>query len=355
MRFGARLRRLHLDLTPLRASREFRLVMGSGVVVTSLGSFVTYVALPFQVKDLTDSYIAVGLLGACELIPLIFFGLWGGSLSDAWDRRRMVIFTEIGLMACSTTLLVNAILPEPHLWLIYLVAMFFAAFDSLQRPSLDAIIPRVVAHDQLAAASALTSLRQQVASLAGPAIGGILVARYDASAAYAVDVATYAFSLTLLWRLAPVPPINAAESVGLRHISKGLSYAWGRKDLLGTYLVDTAAMLLAFPMALLPLRCRQPRRGVGAGLALHRSIRRRTHCHADERLDLPREPTGARNPARGRCLGGWHRRFRAIQLHLVGAGVACGRGRCRHDFGHFPHRDVEPDHSGRGAGAHGGS
>jgi MFS family permease len=164
----------------------------------------------------------------------------------------MVLLTEIGLMACSTTLLVNALLPEPHLWLIYLVAMFFAAFDALQRPSLDAIIPRVVAHDQLAAASALTSLRHQVASLAGPAIGGILVVRYDASAAYAVDVATYAFSLTLLWRLAPVPAINVAASVGLRHIAEGLSYAWGRKDLLGTYLVDTAAMLLAFPMALFP-------------------------------------------------------------------------------------------------------
>lgn len=251
MAWSERLRRLHVDITPLRTSREFRLIMGSGVV-TSLGSFITYVALPFQVKDLTDSYVAVGLLGACELVPLIVFGLWGGSLSDAVDRRLMVLVTELALMVCSTLLLVNALFPEPQLWLIYLVAALFATFDSLQRPSLDAITPRVVPHDQLTAASALSALRWQVASLAGPALGGILVASYDASLAYAVDVSTYAISLVLLWKLAPVPAINEAAEVGLRHIGEGLRYAWSRKDLLGTYLVDTAAMLLAFPMALFP-------------------------------------------------------------------------------------------------------
>jgi MFS family permease len=246
-----RLRRLHIDITPLRSSRDFRLILLSGVV-TSFGSFVTYVALPFQVKDLTNSYVAVGLLGACELIPLVIFGLWGGSLSDAMDRRVMVLITELALMVSSAVLLINALLPKPQLWVLYVIAALFATFDSLQRPSLDAITPRVVPHDQLAAASALSSLRWQVASLAGPALGGILVSRYDASWAYAFDVATYAVSLVFLWRISPLPAIDEAAEVGLRHIWEGLAYAWSRKDLLGTYLIDTAAMLLAFPMALFP-------------------------------------------------------------------------------------------------------
>lgn len=244
-------RRLSVDVTPLRASREFRLIVGAGVV-TNLGSFVTLVALPLQVKQLTGSYVAVGVLGAIELVPMIVFGLWGGSMSDARDRWRTVLATELALLVCSSALLVNALAPAPQLWLIYVVAGLFATFDSLQRPSLDAIVPRVVAHDQLAAASALLALRWQVASLAGPALGGLLVATYGVASGYLVDVASYAVSLTLLFRLRPVPALDRAARAGLGHIREGLRYAASRKDLLGTYLVDIAAMTFALPLALFP-------------------------------------------------------------------------------------------------------
>jgi len=140
-----------MDLRPLRNSRDFRWVFTSGLV-TYLGSMVTMVALPFQVADLTGSFVAVGLIGLAELVPLILFGLWGGAMADAVDRRRVVVLTEFASLALSVVLLVNALLPEPHLWVIYVVAMVFAAVDGLQRPSLEAIIPRVVAHDELAAA-----------------------------------------------------------------------------------------------------------------------------------------------------------------------------------------------------------
>ena len=89
-------RELRIDTTPLRTSRDFRLLFSAGVV-SYLGSMITYVALPFQVKELTDSYVAVGALGLVELVPLVVFGLWGGALADAIDRRRMVVFTELGL------------------------------------------------------------------------------------------------------------------------------------------------------------------------------------------------------------------------------------------------------------------
>ena len=160
-------------------------------------------------KELTGSFVAVGLLGAVELVPLIVFGLWGGAIADAHDRRRIVIGCEFALLLCSAALLVNGLLPEPRLWVLYVVAAMFATLDSLQRPSLDAIIPRVVPHDQLAAAAAINSMKWQLASLAGPAFAGFLIAGLGVSAAYGLDVATYAVSLVLLWRLRPVPPGDA--------------------------------------------------------------------------------------------------------------------------------------------------
>lgn len=240
-----------MDMRPLRNSRDFRWVFTSGLV-TFLGSMVTLVALPFQVAELTGSFVAVGLIGLAELIPLVVFGLWGGAMADAVDRRRVVISTELAMLILSVTLLVNARLDDPHLWVIYVVAMLFAAVDGIQRPSLEAIIPRVVAHDELAAAGALNSLRWQIGSIAGPALGGLLIAGFGVWSAYAFDAATFLVSAVALWRLSPIPPSGAAEPASLARIGQGMSYAWSRKDILGTYAVDLMAMFFAFPYALFP-------------------------------------------------------------------------------------------------------
>src|SRR4051812_48226048 len=98
---------VRVDTTPLRTSREFRLLFAASSV-TRVGSMVTYVALPFQVKELTGSFVLVGVLGLVELGPLVVFGLWGGALADALDRRRMVLVTEGALMLTSMVLLANA-------------------------------------------------------------------------------------------------------------------------------------------------------------------------------------------------------------------------------------------------------
>ena len=130
-----------MDLTPLRDLRDFRLLFISGSI-TRLGSMMTYVAIPFQVAILTDSFIAVGLIGLAELVPLVFFGLFGGSLSDRLDRRRMVLIAEGAALLCSVGLLINSLVPSPSLMILYVIAMLFAALDGLQRPSLDAISPQ---------------------------------------------------------------------------------------------------------------------------------------------------------------------------------------------------------------------
>ena len=245
-------RRIRIDLTPLRTSPQFRLLFAGGLI-TYLGSMVTYVAIPFQVAELTGSYIAVGLIGLAEIAPLVFFGLYGGSLADRLDKRRVVVIGEVAAFLLAATLAVNALLPAPHLVVIYVVAMLFAAVDGLQRPSLDAILPRVVSHDDLSAAGALNSLRGNLAAIAGPAIGGLILAASGPAAAYALDALSFIASAAILWRLRPIPPVVAkATERSLRHIVTGMRYAWSRKDIMGTYAVDLAAMTFAFPFALFP-------------------------------------------------------------------------------------------------------
>lgn len=250
-RIGAKARSLALDISPLRASRDFRLVMGSGLV-TMLGSMVTYVTLPFQIKQLTGSYIAVGLAGAAELVPLIIFGLYGGALADSVDRKIMVIWTEIAAMGLSTILLVNSLLHQPRIWVIFLVAALFAAVDGLQRPSLEAMTPRIVPHELMGAASALRSIRFQFGAIFGPALGGILIATLGVSSGYAFDICTYIVSLILLVRLSRIPSSADATAPTWGALTSGLKYAFSRQDLIGTYAIDLAAMFFAMPNALFP-------------------------------------------------------------------------------------------------------
>ncbi len=246
-----RIAQARLDIRPLRTSRDFRLLFFGGAV-SFFGSMVTYVAVPFQVYELTGSTLAVGLIGVAELVPLIAFGLWGGALADAVDRRRMVLLTELAMTVLSGLLLLNAVLPAPRLWPLFVVAAGVAALDGLQRPSLDALIPRIVAHDQLAAASALSSLRMNLGMIAGPAVGGVLVASAGVGWAYALDVVSFGASLVAVALMTASPPPSDATRPSVRGIVVGLRYATSRPELLGTYAVDTAAMLFAMPMALYP-------------------------------------------------------------------------------------------------------
>ncbi|OIQ86890.1 enterobactin exporter EntS [mine drainage metagenome] len=250
-RLRAKARGLAIDTSPLRTSRDFRLVMGSGLV-TMVGSMVTYVTLPFQIKQLTGSYIAVGLTGAAELIPLIVFGLYGGTLADSVDRKIMVITTEIAAMGLSSILLANSLLHHPKIWVIYSVAALFATVDGLQRPSLEAMTPRIVSHDQLGAAAALRSVRWQFGAILGPALGGVLISSFGVASGYGFDIVTYVFSLAFLIRLSRIPSNEDATAPSWSALTSGLKYAFSRQDLVGTYAIDLAAMFFAMPTALFP-------------------------------------------------------------------------------------------------------
>ena len=242
---------LAMDLSPLKKYRDFRLIFTAGLF-SYFGSMITFVALPFQVKELTNSFWAVGLIGMVEIIPLTIFGLYGGVLADHVDRKKMIWFTEFGTLIATLVLLLNARRENPSVILLFVIAAIFAALSGLKRPSQEAILPRLVSHDDLPSASALMSLRWQFGGIVGPSVGGLLVATYGASAGYLVDCLTFAISLSLLARIKSVPPLITRTAPSIQSLVEGIRYAFSRKDLLGTYFVDLAAMFLAMPMALFP-------------------------------------------------------------------------------------------------------
>jgi MFS family permease len=240
-----------MDVGPLRRRRDFRLLwIGQGV--SFFGSMITYVALPYQAYQLSGSSLVVGLLGLAELAPLLVAAFIGGALADAVDRRRMMQVTELLFAAASMVLVGNALLPHPQLWLLFVMSVLLATLDGLQRPSLDALTPRLVERDELPAAGALASFRMTIGMIAGPAVGGVLVATAGLPATYAVDVATFAVSLAALRMMRAVPPPAEAEPPSMARIREGLLYARRRPELMGTYIVDIVAMFFGMPMALFP-------------------------------------------------------------------------------------------------------
>lgn len=244
-------RALTIDFTPLKVSRDFRLLL-VGQSVSFFGSMMSFVVLPWQTYQLTRSSLVVGLLGVAEFVPILLMAFVGGALADYVDRRRMVRLTELLLAVGSLVLIFNGLLPQPKVWVLFVCAAVFAALNGLQRPSLEALIPRLVPPEILPAASALNSLVRNIGYVAGPALGGVLAATKGASVAYALDFVTFVISLVALWRMRAVPPPPDALRPSLRSILEGLRYARSRPELMGTYLIDINAMFFGMPMALFP-------------------------------------------------------------------------------------------------------
>lgn len=240
-----------VDLTPWRSSRDFRLLVVAGSVFY-LGGMVSYVAVPYQLYRLTGSNLAVGLMGAVELVPLVFFGLYGGAIADHYDRRRVLLLTGTAQVVLTTGLLLNSLLAAPRVWLLYAIAACLSAAQSLQRPSREALLPRTVEHHQLPAAIALSTFGLHLGFLVGPALGGLIIAHAGPPWAYAVDVAGLVIATGLYTALGSHRIAEDTEPPSLARITEGLRYAVGRQALLGTYVVDIVAMFTAMPEVIYP-------------------------------------------------------------------------------------------------------
>jgi MFS family permease len=240
-----------VDIAPLRRHRDFRLLF-IGQLVSFFGTMITSVAVPYQVYQLSHSVLFVGMLGLAELAAILIFARLGGALADAADRRLMVLLTEAGLMVGSVLLAGNSLLSHPALWLIFAIVILQASIDALQRPSLGAMLPRLVEVDELHAAAALGNVRGTLGMIAGPSIAGVLVAVVGLPVTYLVDVATFVIGLLCLALMKEVPPPVDAARPSLRRVAEGIRYARSRPELIGTYVVDIVAMLFGMPMALFP-------------------------------------------------------------------------------------------------------
>ncbi|MEW6476467.1 MAG: MFS transporter [Actinomycetota bacterium] len=239
------------DLRPLRRHRDYRLLT-VGQSVSFFGSMVTYVAVPYQVYELTGSSLAVGMVGVVQMAAILALAFLGGALADAADRRRLVRWAEGGELACCLLLLANASLDRPPVWPVFVLAAAMSGLNAIQRPALQGLVPRIVDRDELTAAGAIDALTRTIGMIAGPAFAGVLLAGPGLEVAYAVDAATFAVSLGALALMRASPPPPDAERPSLRQVVEGLRYARSRPELIGTYVVDMAAMFFGMPMALFP-------------------------------------------------------------------------------------------------------
>ncbi|MEA2507197.1 MAG: hypothetical protein QOH48_1815 [Actinomycetota bacterium] len=246
-----RIRRLSVDITPLRESRELRLLY-LGNLVSSFGNEITMVAVPYQVFRLTHSTLAVGLLGLCDLIPLLALSLLGGAIADAVDRRRLLLTTEaIGLLS-PLLLALNALTKAPRLWPLYALAAVSASLYALGSPGFRSAIPRLVSKDKITAAAALEFITHNIGAISGPAAAGLLIAAVGLPFTYGVDVVTFVLSVVTILLLRPIPPDENPDKVSMRSVLDGFRFLKGKPVLQGSFVVDLNAMIFGMPNALFP-------------------------------------------------------------------------------------------------------
>lgn len=243
--------RVFADITPLRRSAPYRWLYG-GELIANVGRQITVVAVPYQIFQLTNSSLAVGLAGLAQVIPLIICSLIGGSIADAVDRRRLMFIMQCVLGATSAGLAFNAASSDPALWPLYVLTGAQAGLFAIDQPTRAAVIPSLVGPRELTAAFALQQLLMQSGQAIGPAVAGVIIARTGLAAAYTVDAAAFAISALMLIPLGPQPPHGGGRRAGLASVMEGLRFLRGRRVLQATFVVDLNAMIFGMPRALFP-------------------------------------------------------------------------------------------------------
>ena len=217
-----------------------------------VGRQITVVAVPYQVYTQTHSAALIGLLGLAQVIPLIGVSLLAGGLADRFDRRNLLLVTQALLSLCSVALLIGALEHAPVIF-VFVVVAAASSVSALDAPTRTAIIPNLVSKERLAGALSINVAMFQTALIAGPAVGGLVIARVGLSAAYLVDVASFTAAMLAVWVLPPQPPSAQAHESTFVAIRRGLAFVRKRQVILGTFVMDLCAMIFGFPRAVFPV------------------------------------------------------------------------------------------------------
>ena len=251
MKGRSRFRGIAIDTRPLREAPAFRRLW-IGQTISMLGSGVTMVAVPYQLYQLTHSTLLLGLLGLCNLLPLLVAPLVGGAIADAVDRRRLILWSEIALVSTSALFAVNASLPHPQVWALFALETVATLFGGFGWPALRSALPRLVPADQITAAMALQSVQGNLSRVAGPALGGVLIAGIGITGTYVVDAVSFGASILAVVAMPRLLPPEGTERASLATIAEGFRFVRTQKAMLGIFLLDTNAMIFGMPRALFP-------------------------------------------------------------------------------------------------------
>ncbi|WP_309094580.1 enterobactin transporter EntS [Streptomyces sp.] len=247
-----RLGEVVVDVTPLRSGRDFRLLFATQAI-SMLGTHLTSVAAGLQVYALTGSSVQVGLMSLSLGLSLLVGLVAGGVLADRVDRRRIVLVTRAATAVVITGLAVNAALPDPRVWFVFVAAVLAGGTAGLGGPALMAATPALVAPGQLAAAGALMTLTAQLGAMAGPSLAGVIAAGPGIALCFAIDAVIYVVGLALLAPLPRLAPEGGGEPQHpLRAMGEGLRFLRGNQVVAGLLLIDVCAVVFAMPYALFP-------------------------------------------------------------------------------------------------------
>lgn len=245
------LKYLKIDLSPFKKYPNYRYLY-AGQFVSVFGSMITNVAIPYQMYAITKSTFHVGLLGIVQLIPLVISGFWGGAFADSFDRRRLVINAELGLCAGNLALILFTLQDSKQIYILYALAALMSILKGLAQPAIEALTQQLIEHKDIPKVSTLQSIKNTIGHIGGPALGGVLIAKFGMAATYIVDLMTFLFSIMMVIKIKDVPLIQEKTKASVSSIKEGFTYAITRPHLLGTYVVDMMAMTLAYPHALFP-------------------------------------------------------------------------------------------------------
>jgi predicted MFS family arabinose efflux permease len=242
-------RRLRLAFGSLRV-RVFRWWFLSQILSAS-GTMTQSVAQAWLVLRLGGNGVVLGAVTACTFSPLLLGGAWAGALVDQFDRRHVLLCTQVSFIAISSTLGVLTLLGSIRLWIVFVAAAAAGSVNAVDQPARQVYVFDLVGRDRMANAVGLNEVVINVSRVLGPAVGGVLLVTSGVAACFFFNAATFVPPLLVLWQFRPTLSLSAQRQAG--QVRKGLLYAWSQPAIRGVLFMAAASGMLFNLGVALPL------------------------------------------------------------------------------------------------------